>query len=162
MTPEEKAFLFYWYQYHYGGSWSLNPDTRIKTPEHLNVEYPMEYHSIMPSDIPDIMTELTGSCSALDLEAVKGYVAEEIGGEYLMWATGDFGDAGAAWLSPEHTSSVMERGRLRITGDIHRWDRGVEDYVPVGKFTAYFVPNPEALMGYQFSQLILSEESGPA
>lgn len=158
MTPEEKAALFYWYQYnHWDWDYQNIPgDERIRTTEHLDIEEQNTYHAIIPSDIPDILEELTGSCSRADLKAVEDYVVGIQDGEYLMWATGDFGDAGDTYLTSEGASAAMENGRLKIDGYVQQYDYNTYSYHPTRTFTGYFLPNEDSIIaGYQFDQLII-------
>lgn len=154
LSPEEKALILYWYQYHYE-----NVDGRISVVESgssLNYE---AFHTISPDDLRDMMKEILGDCSDSDMNAFeRNYVEKKSNGLYYMNCTGDFGDAGVYYLSSENASYSIENGLLKITGNVVQYQDNGNDYgyIPVKTYTAYFVPNSNScISGYQFKQLIV-------
>ncbi|WP_143321640.1 hypothetical protein [Clostridium sp. HBUAS56010] len=152
LSSEEKAFILYWYQYNYAYVDGRLSD--VESGSSLNYE---SYNTLRPEDLRDIMKEVLGSCNDDDVKTFeKNYVEKKSNGLYYMNNTGDFGDAGAYYLSGENVLYNLENGVLVLTGNVVQYQSNRNEYLPVKTYTAYFAPNSNShISGYQFKQLII-------
>lgn len=124
-TSEDKAFLTYAYIYQYG-------DYRL-----TNVNKGYEPYKVASKEnIMAIMKDLTGSSNESDIQAFAKYVTIKEN-KYWVMASGDFGDAGMAYLSENDLQLSIEGNRMKITGDVLLYKEGL-GYIPARKFNAYF------------------------
>jgi len=123
LSPEDYAFLLYWYQYHH-----YDKEYRIQTTG--------EYNRASMDDLREMLLALCGSGSETETETAwdvfrSEYVLFTEGDTYYMNGTGDFGAAGWYYFTDPVDEGTVE-GMRCVSGTV-RFDRG-EDMA----FKAYF------------------------
>lgn len=147
LTLSQKAYILYGYQYN-------NHDFRFVD----TLAYGSDYHVVKDFDLEAVITELFGSASQADIDTLKkeGYIMRQSNGNYYFNSAGDFGDAGPFYLDGSQVSFSMENGRLKAAGNVVEYGSSASSYLPVRKFTAYYIPyGGFCLDGYRFDQLIV-------
>lgn len=125
LTPAEKAFGTYYYQYH-----AANDDRIQYLGDEFNRAYILDMH--------DIMRELFGNVAEEDFQIFEtDYVDHREGELYLMNAVGDFGDAGDYFFADPRIIRNTQ-GIVEIHGDIREYDTVKNDYFTQNQYTAYY------------------------
>lgn len=147
LTLSQKAYVLYGYQYNC-------QDFRFVD----SFAYGYDYHVIKDYDLKAVITEIFGSTSQADIDALirESYILKQSNGNYYFNAAGDFGDADPFYLDTDQVSFSMENGRLKATGNVVEYGSSASSYLPVRKFTAYYTPHGGfSLGGYRFDQLVV-------
>ncbi|MDO4465277.1 MAG: hypothetical protein Q4C57_12125 [Bacillota bacterium] len=132
LTSDDKAFLAYWYQYHF----TEDPRVLGGTPSD-------EYNAVTRSDLASVITDLTGSCTETEVNQYAGSYAQMKKGDMLAaYGTGDFGSVGEYLF--ENPAAVYQEDRLKVSGTVTRYDRDSGKLLPYREYTIWYqLPLPE-------------------
>ena len=152
LTPGQRAFMLYWYQYNAS-------DPRI-TP------YDQESNLITRELMEQIQRELFGE--ALDsvwLEYTGHYADYQYGDIWTSASTGDFGDAGSFYFaSPDDFD--LEDGAGSVSGPLMVYSSSSGQYEADGRFRVWFEENDAADAGspesVRFLELVVEPGAGPS
>lgn len=127
LSPENKAFLAYWYQY------MRSDDGRLIFDNNVN--------RASVSDMKDIIEEMFGSCEQEDIDVfLSRYILAQEGENLVMNAVGDFGDAGEFIFG--EPVMIAEEDQIRLEGIINAYDSQTNAYVPQKIYSAWFTLEP--------------------
>ena len=154
MSAEDKAFLAYYYQYHFAGQ-----DDRVQQNTEINI--------VTKQAFSEIMTELFGTADEASLNALyTSYGVKGIDGDICyMQAGGDFGGLSSSYLFGQYETAGFDgEGNIVLTGNVYDWS--APDYntetqtndTPKGTYRIVLAPEggPAVLGGYQFKEMTVN------
>ncbi len=141
LTPEDMAFVLYWYQY-------SCKDSRVQKETDCN--------KASMTDLRQILVELFGQKTEEALQAFMSGYADGIEGDQVrMNNVGDFGDAGLYIFSIAEKAVIVDEdgkkadsgSRVKINGIMKAYDPESDGYVDSMAYTAYFYANKPSYGG---------------
>ncbi len=152
LTPGQRAFMLYWYQYHMD-------DPRISP-------YDQENNMITRPLMEQIQRELFGEAQdSVWLEYTAHYADYQSGDIWLSPSTGDFGDAGPFYFAePDYTYREQDAGDM--SGPLMVYHSSSGTYEVSGRYRIWYTKNGTAGSGtapaIKFLELIVEPDAGPS
>ena len=144
ITTSGKAHVLYWYQYNV-------PDSSISSEDN--------YHVAKREYMKEAGTSLFGSFSNADWNEFESSFVEKAQDDILyMNSSGDFGDAGPYYFTPDRSMVYDEWDFLMIWGNVNVYNSETHTYEQQRLFRADFSQGSGTVLdGWQFVRVSISE-----